>query len=57
MRETDRELLKKVKFYIENKEIRLKMASLAYSRSYQSGYSHETRLKNVLEIIYSAPLN
>ncbi len=51
------ELLKKVKFYIENKEIRLKMAALAYSRSYQSGYSHETRLQNVLEIIYSAHLN
>ena len=52
---TKEELLKKVNFYIQNKELRLKMASLAYSRSYKSGYYHQTRLEFVLEKINTIP--
>ena len=51
------ELFKKLKMYIQNKELRLKMAKSAYNRSYQSGYQHQSRLQNVLEIIYTTPSN
>jgi hypothetical protein len=51
------ELLSKVNFYIQNKELRLKMASSAYVRSFQSGYYHQSRLQKVLEKIYTIPLN
>jgi glycosyltransferase involved in cell wall biosynthesis len=51
------ELLQKVRYYINQPELRLKMAKAAYERSFQSGYYHESRLKMVLEKIYSNEIN
>jgi glycosyltransferase involved in cell wall biosynthesis len=47
------ELLQKVKYYINQPELRIKMANAAYERSFQSGYFHESRLNIVLDKIYN----
>ena len=46
------ELLQKVKHYLDAKESRDRIALNGYKRSFESGYTHEERMKMVVEKIF-----
>jgi spore maturation protein CgeB len=53
--ETDEELLKKVKYYLENDEERIEMQRNGYKRCITSGYSYNDRVKEILnEVLYES---
>ncbi len=47
------ELLKKIKYYLNNKAERDRIALAGYNRSYSSGYDHKSRLTDVIDCIKS----
>lgn len=51
---TKEELLEKVKFYIAHEAERKRIALNGYNRCFTSGYTHEERMKAVLEMILKA---
>jgi len=51
--ESKEELLEKVKYYLAHSEERKAIAKAGYERCLNSGYSHEARLKDVLEKIFN----
>lgn len=50
---TKEELLQKVKYYLSHADERMRIAEQGWQRCRQSGYSHEGRLKDVLQTILS----
>ena len=49
---SNNELLEKIKYYMTDKEVRLKIAAAGYARGIKSGYSHKERLAQVLHQIF-----
>lgn len=49
---SNNELLEKVKYYMADKDLRIKIAEAGYARGIKSGYSHKERLTKVLQQIF-----
>ena len=50
---TKEELLERVRYYLDNRAIRDKIAEGGYIRARRSGYSYNDRVRQMLNVIYS----